>query len=154
MVQQADNMQKYLNYKEQMGRLKKAIANSFYLEAIFIEYAIDRLESILRHSGKWNPKPDQHVSIEKKIRMVEKLAEEKKGLARKYFDDQLFVDLKEWKDERNRLIHALMKQSLHTEDLKVVVERGQALVKHLNNKSSLYNRSIEKKQEQEHRNNG
>lgn len=47
MVQQADNMQKYLNYKEQMGRLKKAIANSFYLEAIFIEYAIieDRLES-------------------------------------------------------------------------------------------------------------
>ena len=99
MVQQADNMQKYLNYKEQMGRLKKAIANSFYLEAIFIEYAIieDRLESILRHSGKWNPKPDQHVSIEKKIRMVEKLAEEKKGLARKYFDDQLFVDLKEWK---------------------------------------------------------
>ena len=156
MVQQADNMQKYLNYKEQMGRLKKAIANSFYLEAIFIEYAIieDRLESILRHSGKWNPKPDQHVSIEKKIRMVEKLAEEKKGLARKYFDDQLFVDLKEWKDERNRLIHALMKQSLHTEDLIVVVERGQALVKHLNNKSSLYNRSIEKKQEQEHRNNG
>ena len=39
---------KYLNYKEQMVRLKKAMAAQFYLEAIFIEYAVmeDRLESI------------------------------------------------------------------------------------------------------------
>jgi hypothetical protein len=41
------NMQKYENYKEQMNRLKKAMANAFYLEALFIEYAImeDRTES-------------------------------------------------------------------------------------------------------------
>ena len=151
MMQQANNMQKYSNYKEQMGRLKKAIANAFYLEAIFIEYAIleDRLESILRHSGKWNPKPNQHISIEKKISNVEKLAEEKRGLARKYFDENLFADLKAWKTERNQLIHALMKQLLHTEDLKNLADSGYALVKHLNNKSSQYNRCLEKRKEQE-----
>lgn len=33
----ADNQQKYLNYCEQMRRLKKALGNGFYLEAIFIE---------------------------------------------------------------------------------------------------------------------
>lgn len=139
-----------------MGRLKKAIANAFYLEAIFIEYAImeDRLESILRHSGKWNPKPDQRVSIEKKIGNVEKLSEEKKGLARKYFDENLFTDLKAWKTERNRLIHALMKQCLHTEDLKVLADSGYILVKHLNNKSSQYNRCLEKRKGQESKGNG
>ena len=63
-------MIKYENYKEQMKRLKAAMANRFYLEAIFIEYAIleDRLESALRHSGKWHPKPDQHTSIDKKVK--------------------------------------------------------------------------------------
>ena len=60
-----DNMQKYANYREQFGRLKKAINNNFYLEAIFIEYAIieDRLESILRHSGKLNP--EKHNQLNK-----------------------------------------------------------------------------------------
>ena len=48
-----DNQQKYENYKEQTMRLKRAINSCFYLEKIFIEYAIieDRLESVLRHSG-------------------------------------------------------------------------------------------------------
>lgn len=146
-----DNMQKYYNYKEQMGRLKKAIDQAFYLEAIFIEYAIieDRLESVLRHSGKWNPKPGKPISIEKKINNVKKLTEEKKGIARKYFVEQLFVDLEEWKTERNRLIHALMKQLLHTEELKNLAEKGYEIVKLLNNKSSLYNKCMDKKKAKE-----
>ena len=63
MEQITDNMQKYANYKEQMGRLNKALTSRFFLEAIFIEYAImeDRLESVLRHSGRWNSKPDALV---------------------------------------------------------------------------------------------
>lgn len=44
-----DNRQKYFNYKTQMVRLKKAISSEYYLEALFIEYAIieDRTEAIL-----------------------------------------------------------------------------------------------------------
>ena len=51
---QISNMQKYFNYQEQMVRLKKAMAAQFYLEAIFIEYAVmeDRLASVLIHSGR------------------------------------------------------------------------------------------------------
>lgn len=50
----ASNTQRYYNYIEQMVRLKKAMAAQFYLEAIFIEYAVmeDRLESILRQIGR------------------------------------------------------------------------------------------------------
>jgi hypothetical protein len=33
-----DNMQKYENYKEQHGRLKRAISNGFFLEAIHLWY--------------------------------------------------------------------------------------------------------------------
>ena len=50
------NQQKYENYTEQFRRLKKALANGFNLEAMFIEYAIieDRTESILRHADLWD----------------------------------------------------------------------------------------------------
>ncbi len=67
-----DNMQKYENYREQMGRLKRAIREHFYLEAIFIEYAIleDRLEAVFRHAGKWRPKEGKFVSIDTKETLI------------------------------------------------------------------------------------
>ena len=86
MEQITDNYQKYTNYRLQMGRLKKALTNQFYLEAIFIEYAIieDRMESVLRHSGNWNPKPNTFPSLDFKRKKIAKLAEEKKNPIRKY----------------------------------------------------------------------
>ena len=145
MEQQIDNLQKYANYKEQMGRLKRAMEQKFYLEAIFIEYAImeDRLESALRHSGKWNPKPEQFVSIESKIKKLAKVAEEKKNPAHKYFAPELTDALLKWKEQRNRMIHALMKQQLHTEDLLILSEDGRTLIKTLSSKTKSYNRKME-----------
>ena len=141
-----DNMQKYANYREQMGRLKKALGHQFYLEAIFIEYAIleDRLESALLHSGKWTPAPDRHTSIDRKVRLLRKQAEEKKSLARRYFTPELAESILAWKERRNRLIHALMKQQLHTEDLQSVAEEGQTLIRMVSNKVGLFNRAIER----------
>ena len=48
-----ENQLKYNNYKEQFKRLDKAINNRFYLEAMFIAYAIieDRTESILSYES-------------------------------------------------------------------------------------------------------
>ena len=48
-----NNKEKYLTYKEKMGRLSKAIKEGFYYEAILIEYALieDRLVSYLYHMG-------------------------------------------------------------------------------------------------------
>ena len=147
MEQISHNMQKYENYKEQMKRLKMALEHKFYLEAIFIEYAVleDRLESALRHSGKWDPKPDQHTSIDRKVKLLEKQAEEKKSLAKKYFQQELLQSILDWKERRNSLIHALMKQSLHTEDLAELASNGLVLLKQTSNKVRLFNEALKRK---------
>ena len=151
MEQIADNMQKYANYKTQMGRLKKALSYQFYLEAIFIEYAIleDRLESVLRHSGNWNPKPGTFPALDYKRKKIAKLAEERKNLIRKYFPVEITDRIETWKNERNRVIHALMKQSLHTEDLSKIAREGETLTKLVCNKSTQYNRALERLAEKE-----
>ena len=140
-----NNMQKYSNYKEQMGRLNRAIKECFYLEALFIEYAIieDRTESMLRHTGIDTEK-QKYASLYGKIKKLADMAREKKGLLRKYFTMEIWEDILSWKELRNQLIHALMKQSFHSPDLEKIVMDGLALVKVLNNKSSLYNRAVDK----------
>lgn len=40
LTNEITSMEKYGSYKEQMGRLKKAMDNHFLPEALFIEYAI------------------------------------------------------------------------------------------------------------------
>ena len=143
----SDNMQKYENYKEQMKRLKSALEHKFFLEAIFIEYAIieDRLESALRHSGKWNPKPGKHTMIGQKIKLILQLPEKGESLAEKYFSLELIQQILDWKDRRNPLIHDLMQQFIHTEELAALAQEGFVLVKQLSNKVSLFNKAIERK---------
>ena len=139
-----DNMQKYYNYAEQMRRLNKAMSNQFYLEAVAIEYAIieDRIESVLRHSGTFNPQ--KHDTLNKKLNRVAEMQRSKKGLVRKYVSDELMRSIYSWKNERNPMTHALLKLNVHTEDIQDVAERGREIVKTLNNKVSSYNRKIEK----------
>lgn len=146
MNNEIDNMQKYANYKEQFGRLKKALNYKFYLEAIFIEYAIieDRFESVLRHSGKFNT--EKHNSLNNKLKRIKEMQREKKGLTRKYFSEELIGEVSAWKEDRNKLIHALMKQSLHTENLEVVAIKGQELAKIVSNKTKSYNNALQKLQ--------
>ena len=64
------NMQKYANYKEQMERLNRAMKDHFFLEAMFIEYAVieDRCESILTHAGVF--RPERHFTIVRKLRRI------------------------------------------------------------------------------------
>ena len=125
----ADNLLKYGNYKEQMGRLKKAMANRFLLEALFIEYAVieDRTESILRHAGVFNP--EKHDTLARKLNRISEIARGKKSLLGKYITVETVEEIKAWKDERNRLIHALLKQDLTTEELEQIANEGQRLTK-------------------------
>lgn len=53
VVKVANNMEKYLTYKELMERYKEAYNQEFYFESMFILYAVmeDRLRAILYHSG-------------------------------------------------------------------------------------------------------
>lgn len=132
-----------------MGRLKKALRNGFLLEAVFIEYAVmeDRTEAILRYEGNSiKPKdPKSFISIEKKLNKIKTIVREKKSLANRYFGDELADDILKWKDERNGLIHAMIKRKLSTEDIEAVAFKGEELVNELNKRSQNYKRAVERK---------
>lgn len=140
------NQIKYENYREQFKRLDKALNNKFYLEAMFIAYAIieDRTESILSYEGN-EIKSKGFVSVDQKLKKIRKLAEKDSSLLEKYFSDGLIDEILDWKKDRNTLIHALMKQSLTTEDLQTVALNGKRLTRILANKATTYRRAVERK---------
>ena len=142
----APNLLKYENYREQFKRLVKAINNNFYLEAMFIAYAIieDLTESILSYEGN-EIHSKSFVSLNKKLNKIKKIAERKGSLPARYFSDDFIDEILEWKDKRNRLIHALMKQSLTTEDLQTVTLKGKDLARTLANKATSYRRATERR---------
>lgn len=144
-----ENMQKYENYKEQFKRLDRALREGFNLEAIFIEYAImeDRTSSILRYeNNSIKTKGDRPPSIERKLGKIKTIAREKGSLPGRYFQDEFIDQIIAWKNERNRMIHALLKQQLSTEGLISLAEEGKSLARELSNKAGYYKRAVERKQ--------
>lgn len=145
-----DNKQKYENYREQAKRLKSALEKGFNLEAMFIEYAIleDRTESILRHADMWDSylkhRKGREPNIDSKVKYIQKRAENKKDILNKYFSDDLLQRILIWKNERNRLIHTLLKQELEHNEVNELAVQGSELVKRLKTKTANYNRAIEK----------
>ena len=139
-----ENIRKYENYKEQFKRLNRAMSNAFYLEALFIEYAImeDRAEAILRYEDNGISSKNGFVSIDRKLNKIGKIAEQKRSLPNRYFSDDLIERIAAWKEERNRLIHALMKQSLTTEGLRCLAEEGRTLACELRDRANLYKRAV------------
>ena len=141
-----DNEQKYRNYKEQIGRLNKAIKYGFLIEAVAIEYAImeDRLESVLIHEGVFNP--EKHGTLARKLGRVKELQRRKGSLENKYLSVELLDSIGSWKENRNALIHALLKQNITTTELYDTVEKGREIVKQLTSKATSIRRQLEKAQ--------
>ena len=143
-----ENVQKYENYREQFIRLDKALKAGFNLEAIFIEYAIleDRASSILRYeNNSIKPRGNRPPSIDAKLRKIKAIAREKKSLPNKYFQDEFIDQIVGWKEERNRMIHALLGQVLTTEELISLAEDGKKLARELSNKAGNYKRAVERR---------
>ena len=146
-----ENRQKYENYKEQFKRLNRALANEFNLEAMFIEYAIleDRTESVLRHAGLWDAylknRKGREPNIDSKIRYIKKAAENRKSILHRYFSDDLLDHILIWKEERNRLIHTLLKQNLTDEEVITLAIQGNELVKTIRSRASACNRAFARK---------
>ncbi len=146
------NQLKYENYREQFKRLNSALRNGFNLEALFIEYAImeDRIESILRHAGKWETylkkRGNNGPTLNSKVTYIEKQMESnRKSLLNRYFSDDLLDRLLAWKEERNRLIHALLKQQLEHNEVRTIAEDGQSLAEELRNRAGNYNRAADRR---------
>ena len=150
-TEKTSNMQKHENYREQFVRLKKALASGVNLEAIFIEYSIieDRTESVLRHAGKWDAylkkRGRYSVTVESKISYIQTFAREEKTLLNKYFGDELLDEVLGWKEERNTLIHALLKQTLSTEYPAEVASHGKELAEKVRNRSSNFSKAVDRK---------
>ena len=155
-TEQSLNQLKYENYKEQYKRLNKALANGFNLEAMFIEYAIieDRTESILRHADRWEQYlkslRGRYPALESKIRYIRKCAESnRKDLLNRYFSDDLLDKILVWKEERNKLIHALLKQQFGYHELDEIAGNGKKLADQLRNRATSYNRAADRKRAKE-----
>jgi hypothetical protein len=142
------NQEKYINYKEQFERLALALEQKFYLEAIFIEYAIleDRTASVLRHAGLWDAymKGKKMANIGTKLTFIKNKAKVKSCSLSKYFNDDLMDQLRDWKNKRNPLIHDLLNQRLGADDLKNLAVEGNELIQELRNRATSHNRELEK----------
>ena len=145
------NQLKFENYKEQIKRLNNALSHGFNLEAMFIEYAImeDRTESILRHAGKWDAymktRKGHDATINSKITYIQKLAGFNNDLLHKYFADDFLDQILKWKDERNRLIHALLTQQFEHNEVSTLASQGKQLVDELRKRAGNYNRAIDRR---------
>ena len=143
------NEEKQNNYRIQFQRLKKAMDNAFFLEAIFIAYAImeDRTESILAYEGNQIvPKNEREfISFKRKCNKKVKLAERKGSIIGRYFYDDLMAKTMEWVNGRNSVIHALLKKNTTKEELKSFAEQGEALCKKLRNRTNNYKRMLQRR---------
>jgi hypothetical protein len=50
-----------------------------------------------------------------------------------------------WKEERNRLIHALLKQALTTEEISTFAWDGERLTKEIRTRATNFSRAVERK---------
>ena len=150
-MEKIENQLKYENYKEQIKRLNSALAHGFNLEGMFIEYAImeDRTESILRHADKWDAymkkQNGRDPTINTKVKYIQKLAAFNNDLLHRYFSDDLLNKILIWKDERNRLIHALLIQQFEHNEVSALAGQGKQLVDELRKRAGNYNRAIDRR---------
>lgn len=148
------NMDIYENYKTQFQRLKKAMDNHFYLEAIMIEYAIieDRTASILAYEGN-KRRTYEHEKISDKLKEIKERANQNTSnppwIGRYFSDDNsknLIDKLLDWnKQNRNPPTHRLMRMKTTTAKLRISAELGRDLCKDLNNRANNYKRMVERK---------
>ena len=62
----------------------------------------------------------------------------------RYFSDELPPDILGWKEERNRLIHTLLKQRFAHLEIAGLAERSKALSDKLKSQAGKYNRAADK----------
>ena len=146
-----DNQQKYENYAEQFRRLNRALAGGFNLEAMFIEYALmeDRTESVLRHAGLWDAymksRKGRGPTINSKVKYICNCAKSGNEFLKNYFADDLLDHILVWKDERNRLIHALLNQQFAHHEISALAQRGNELCRVLRSRVTNCNRAADRK---------
>ena len=147
-----DNYKKRDQYAILMSKLKKATYNEFYYEAIFIEYAIieDRTDSLLRHANIKNiTNKGYSLKLNEKLNKIKSRKEFEDKYIRKHISKEFIEDINSWKSERDKLIHALVKNEYDYDALKTIALHGECLANKLASKSKLLNNYLDKKLKEE-----
>lgn len=93
------------------------------------------------------------IVSDSKIAYIQDFACEKKSIAHRYFSDTLLDEIMAWKEERNRLIHALLKQNLTAEAVSEIAHTGERLTKEIRTRTTNFNRAVVKITQQKEKRN-
>lgn len=136
-------------------RLNSALKQRFFLEAVFIEYAIieDRAKSILMHEGKWGEielkrRKSSFITLKEKLDCICELVKEKDKYASSFFRPeflQLIRDIRVWIDKRNDLVHELMDRMVNLSKLEEMAIEGKRLSDRLSYRASSYKQHLKNK---------
>ena len=144
-----NNTDKQYTYAQYKVKLSKALRHGFWLEAVFIEYAMieDRTESVLRHEGtiKLTNKQGHPLKLSIKLNKIHDSAPFTDKQIRKSIPLSFIDEIWTWKDRRDAYIHSLMKNPYCEEDAREIAEEGNEIVRQLDNKVKSVNRIFDKK---------
>jgi hypothetical protein len=131
------NVEKYLSYSEAWARIDEAREQGFYLEAVTIEESIicDRLISYLVGVGAIDRKSDFH-NYPSFSRLIQKWRQN--GSVNQNDYPGLIDEVDDWRDQRNYLIHSMVKSHPGTptdqiedflDDAKEAADKGKELAR-------------------------
>lgn len=141
---------KQLVYAEQKIRLKKAMSGGFYYEAILIEYAMfeDRTNSVLKNSNcKITNSRGNPLKLSEKLNKINDSPEFQSKYIKQRLPRELIEAIREWKDERNTLVHDLMNTKYDVQAAKEIAEKGKELFNRLDNGVRSVNKHNQKLQQ-------
>ena len=144
---QITNEEKRQVYATLKTKLKIAIQQEFYLEALLLEYSImeDRLSSILRHSGISYLRGDgEEISIQKKLDKVSNAIRSKRLPIYKKVNQDLIDEIMAWKEIRNALVHKSCQRLYNNEEVRACALDGNELVRKITNSARALKRAAEK----------
>ena len=128
-------------------KLKIAMDQQFYLEALLLEYSIieDRLLSILKHLGlKYTESNGRELQIGRKISKIRGQIENRNPLLKGRLDLNRLEQIVEWKKTRNDLVHNSCHRLFDNEEVTLCAEQGNEIVRWLSNSAKSIKRASEK----------
>jgi N12 class adenine-specific DNA methylase len=141
------NEEKHQVYATLKTKLKIALQQEFYLEALLLEYAImeDRLTSILRHSGiSYLQSNGEEIGIKKKLDKISNAIRSKRLPIYRKVQQELIDEIMAWKSTRNDLVHKSCQRMFNNVEVKECAIAGNELVRRLTNASRTVKNAAEK----------
>ncbi len=130
------NDEKHQVYSVLKAKLKIALQQGFYLEALLLEYAIieDRLSSVLRSANLSYLQSDgKETFIKQKIKKIRNAEISKRFPIYSRIPSELLSALEEWIAIRNELVHKSCSRLYNNEEVKKCAFEGEELVRRVSN---------------------